>query len=157
MMKKKNRASADVGTAVGWHRVVFEDAKDIQISGKLLEEIKKMSDEKTETLDALLNKLGNTAILDQETGKREKRDTASRLGAFLVELLCCPADRKALIGDLLEAYEDIRETHGDKRANAWFRVQVFWTAASLLRSRIGNLGMALLGFAASWIGGKISF
>jgi hypothetical protein len=76
---------------------------------------------------------------------------------YLLELLCRPADRKALIGCLVEAYEDIRETHGEKRADAWFRVQMFWTAASLLRSRIGNFGMAALGFAASWIGRKIGF
>lgn len=75
-------------------------------------------------------------------------------GIFIIELLCRPSDRKAIIGDLLEAYDDVLKVHGDRRANIWFRVQVFKFVLIRLRSLPG---IAAIGLALNWIGHKISF
>jgi hypothetical protein len=76
---------------------------------------------------------------------------------FFLELLCRPADRSAIIGDLLEAYDSVLQTQGQRRADTWFRAQIFWTSLSLLWSRVASLpGIATIGLGLTWVGSKLS-
>jgi hypothetical protein len=81
----------------------------------------------------------------------------SRLSIYIIDLLCRPADREAVVGDLLELFEDIKKQHGEKRAEIWWRFQVFWTCTSLIGARLAGVpGIALLLAGAGWIWGRLS-
>jgi hypothetical protein len=76
---------------------------------------------------------------------------------FFIEVLCRPADRDGLIGDLTEKYNEIRDIYGERRAETWFRAQVFWTCSSLLAGRFSALpGMPVVYFIAGWVVKKLS-
>jgi hypothetical protein len=102
------------------------------------------------------NALSYDAITSDIEDALNKRHEKKRT-IYIIELLCSPTQRDAIIGDLLEAFEDIKKKHGEKRAETWWRFQVFWTCTSLLWSRLSALpGIALIGVGLSWIGKQLS-
>jgi hypothetical protein len=84
-----------------------------------------------------------------------KRKNYEKACIFVVELLCTPANRGAIIGDILEACDDIRGKYGVKCAELYFWVQLCKTAGSLLWATFQRPFLWLLGAVGlDWIIGR---
>jgi hypothetical protein len=76
---------------------------------------------------------------------------------YILDLLCKPSDRVALMGDLQEGFAYQLKTQGRDRAIVWFYTHVFWTAMSLVTERLRSIPvLGLLIVALSWIWRKFT-
>ncbi|HEX8179481.1 MAG TPA: hypothetical protein VF525_08055 [Pyrinomonadaceae bacterium] len=73
---------------------------------------------------------------------------------FILHLLLRHDEHDALIGDLIERYGKKAARLGVKRANVWFYLEIFWTAASLSKRVVAKVsGLIALG---EWVRRHIS-
>ena len=69
-----------------------------------------------------IDNLKNTPRID--ITNNYKLEKTEEFGIYLLDILARPSERDAVIGDILEARNDIRERHGERKAKIYFWWQV---------------------------------
>jgi transcriptional regulator with XRE-family HTH domain len=73
----------------------------------------------------------------------EARVKPPRLAEYLLYFFLTKSERINLIGDTEEEFNEVLEKFGRRKANAWFRKQVFDSLRPLVRRSIARLGVVI--------------
>lgn len=135
---------------------LFEDDAEIEISSVALKALRneiahgRLSNKKQQEIYEAALSIWRSRLKNSNSTKILNRPPKS--GLYVLELVCSTENRDAIVGDLLEAYEDIQKQYGYKRARIWFWWQLARSIYHLAWPAIKRLGLVSSCVAgAQWV------